>query len=35
MEDFMNVNFGEWLNELKTGRLKKSVLMINVGCSCI
>ena len=27
MEDFMNVNFGEWLNELKIGRLKKSILM--------
>ena len=35
MEDFMNVNFGEWLNELKIGRLKKSILLINVGCSCI
>ena len=23
MEDFMNVNFREWLNELKIGRLKK------------
>ena len=31
MEDFVNVNFREWLNELKIGRLKKSILLINVG----
>ena len=35
MEDFVNVNFHEWLNELKIGRLKKSILFINVGFPCI
>ena len=33
--NFVNVNFREWLNELKIGRLKKSILLTNVGLPCI